>query len=274
MEYKLIAIDMDGTLLNGNNQISKVTMEAIKKAEEAGVYIVLATGRILKSAAYYASTLGLNKPIISCNGALAIDENKDVLFHYPMDGETIKEIVKAAEKEDIYFHFYDDEKFYSRHLVDEIMDFYSEATSEFKIDFIECDDFNKLVASEGFKAYKFLFIDNDQNKLERFREILERKSNITVSSSWENNIEATSKNVSKGHALIELGKILNIDPSEMIAIGDGENDSTMIEIAGLGVAMGNGSDSLKEKADFITLSNKEDGVAHVINKFILKQEMK
>lgn len=269
MKYKLLAIDMDGTLLNSNNEVSSRTRLALEKAKSKGVYVVLSTGRILKSAISYARILELKNPIIACNGAVVVDENEKIIHKRPIEMELVEKIAKIAMERKIYYHFYDETKFYSYIKVDEILKFYSEGNGYFNIDIHIFDSISEL-KDKNTNIYKFLFVDNDKNKLNSFRKELESLGNVSISSSWNNNLEAMGLNVSKGTALEELCKKLNIDPKEVIAIGDSENDISMIRFAGLGVAMGNGNDDVKKNADYITDTNDNDGVAKVIEKFILE----
>ena len=104
MKYKLIAIDMDGTLLNSENYISERTRQALIAAKEKGVHVVLSTGRILKSAIYYSKQLGLANPIVASTGGIMVDGESNVLFKSPLDKSSIKEAVKMADDEGIYCH--------------------------------------------------------------------------------------------------------------------------------------------------------------------------
>lgn len=269
LEYKLIAIDMDGTLLNSHNQVSERTQRAIRLAREKGVHIVLSTGRILKSAMYYSRALELNNPIIASNGAIIVDENSNIIYKRPIEKSLIGDIVTLARERNIYYHFYDESQFYSHIKVEEVLKFYSEGNDEMTIEMTLFNDINEIVMLEGLNVYKFLFIDYDRKKLYDLRKEIEKIENLQTSSSWSNNIEAMGKNVSKGEALKELCKGLNIKPEEVITIGDSENDLSMFEFAGLGVAMGNGDTAIKEKADYITETNDMDGVAKIIESFIL-----
>ncbi len=270
MKYKLVAIDMDGTLLNRTNQVSERTKKSIELAKEKGVHIILSTGRILKSALYYSETLGLKNPIIASNGAIIVDEASKIIFNKPIESNLVENIVNMARKNNIYYHFYDEVNFYSHVIDEEVLRFYNEGNSGMKIDIRLFDDIKEITQSKDINVYKFLFIDDNKDKLHKFRMELDELENITTSSSWANNIEAMSKNVSKGEALKELCHRLNVKSSEVIAIGDSENDLSMLKFAGLGVSMGNGDEKIKLKADYITDTNDKDGVAKVIENFVLE----
>lgn len=270
MKYKLVAIDMDGTLLNSENEISKRTIKAIKRAKEQGTHIVISTGRILKSALHYAELLNLRNPIVACNGAIIVDESQNIIYEKSLDKDKVRDIANLAKAEGVYCHFYDRTSFYSNVRSEEVLKLYNEGSTNMSIDVNVFQDIEEIMDIKDLSIYKFLFIDENKDKLQRLRHQLDELGDINTSSSWENNIEAMGLNVSKGEALKELCQTLKIKPEEVIAIGDSENDLSMLKFAGLGVAMGNSDESIKKYSDYVTSSNDEDGVAKVIEEFILK----
>lgn len=273
MKYKLIAIDMDGTLLNSNNEVSDRTRQALKRAMEQGVHVVLATGRLLKSALLYAENLELNNYIVACNGAVIADEFNDIVYKRYIDKNTAVEVMKLAKECGIYYHFYNEYDFYSNIYVEEVVNFYNSSASMFGKPGININIFDKvddILNNHDINVYKFMFIDDNMNKLSNFKKELNRFNDISMSTSWRNNLEIMSKEVSKGNGIKYLCEKLGIIPEEVITIGDNENDLSMISFAGLGVAMGNGEDIVKKNAKYITATNNEDGVAKVIEKFILE----
>lgn len=272
MSYKLVAIDMDGTLLNSKGSISDRTRQAIYDASKKGVYIVLATGRILKSAVNHAIELNLNRPIISSNGAVIVDENQNIIYQKPMKSQSVKKITEIGESENIYFHFYDDDSFYSNIYIEEVLNFYNSEESKKngnEIKFNVFDDVNEIIRNKDINVYKFLFLDDDRSKLDKLKVRLKDIQDISICSSWGNNLEVMDRDVSKGNGLKYLCNKLNISAENVIAIGDNENDISMLKYAGLGVAMGNGVEKAKSISDLITSTNDEDGVAKVIEKYIL-----
>lgn len=272
MKYKLIAIDMDGTLLNSKNIVSKENIEALHKAKEEGVYIILSTGRILCSALYYGQSIGLGDPIVACNGAIVSSGNgKNIFYDRSMEMGVNKKLIQLAEANNIYYHFYDRDTFYTREMKQEVFKFYDSKDSgpkEHKINIKVLEQPFKFL-EENPNIYKFVFIDNDKEKLINFRMKLKGIKGVEISSSWNNNIEIMSSGVSKGNGLKHLLKEFKIDESEIISIGDNENDMSMFKISGLSIAMENGEAYLKEKADVITDSNDKNGVAKAIDKYIL-----
>ncbi len=268
MKYKLVAIDMDGTLLNSDNQVSLETRQAIKSAEEKGIRVVISTGRLLESASAYGKMIGLNNPILACNGALIADENGKTLYKKTMDKESVRKIVNLARERDVYFHFYNERNLFSYTRVEEILAYYNPDKNNPAVELKLFEDINDLLSKEDLNIYKFLFIDYNQKKLKDLRAELSTIKNVETSSSWENNVEAMASNVTKGEALRNLCLDLDIRPDEVVAIGDSENDLSMFEFAGLSIAMGNGDGFIKSNAMYTTDTNDNDGVAKAFHKFI------
>lgn len=272
MKYKLIAIDMDGTLLNSNQEISKRNREALHRAKEQGVHIILTTGRILKSALYYSKLLNLSDPVISSNGAIISRSNgKDIIYKKPIEYSLSKKIMELLEENNAFYNFYDETTFYSKESTQEIAEqrkAYSTNTAKQGIG-IQIFKNPIKVLNDNPTIFKFIIIEEDKNKIINLREKLETIEGISVSSSWYNNIEIMREGVSKGSGLIHLCKNLNIDFSEIIAIGDNENDISMLKIAGLSVAMGNSEQVIRKYSDIVTDTNDKDGVAKVIEKYVL-----
>lgn len=272
MDYKIVAIDMDGTLLNSNGEVSVRTENAIHKAIDMGVNVVISTGRILRSAKVASKRLKLNNYIIACNGGIIVDKADNIIHSLPINLNSIEKIMYLGKKYNVYYHFYNEDSLFSNTYVQKIADYYNER--EHKLDIKIFKEPNEILNSKDMKIYKFLFLDNNLEKLDMLRNELNQVSTIEVSKSWLNNIEVMDQNASKGMGLQVLCKKLDISKDNVIAIGDNENDLSMIKFAGLGVSMGNASDLVKNQAKYITSTNDEDGVAKVIEKFILQTEMK
>lgn len=263
---------MDGTLLNDKHQVSDRTKLAIHKAKDKGIKVVLATGRILNSALQYGIDLDIGNPIVACNGAIIIDEKREIIYKRPMNKDIIEAVLDVGKQNDIYYHFYDEYGLYSNILVDEVIGFYRTTNSRLKdleLDINIFKDKGEILQRNDLNILKFMFIDNSLEKLYKVRNELDKLGVISTSSSWNNNIEVMDIDVSKGQALRYLSNQFKIDPKDIIAIGDNENDLSMLEFAGLGVAMGNSKDDIKAASDYTTATNNEDGVAKVIEKFIL-----
>lgn len=272
MDIKLVAIDMDGTLLNSKNQLTDRTRHAIERANKKGVKVVLATGRLLKSASYYADILNLDSYIAACNGALVVDGTRKEVMKKPIAKKKLEKVMEIGHDMSVYFHFYNEDTFFTRTYVKEIADYYSTSVGKFNdqsIDFSIYGDASEVLSTENLDVYKFLFIDENQDKLIELKKRLNEVEGISVSKSWSNNLEVMEEGVSKGRAMKYLSSLMDISPENIMAIGDNENDLPMLHFAGWGVAMGNGSSLVIESADYVTSTNDQDGVAKAIEKFVL-----
>lgn len=270
--YKMIAIDLDGTLLNSEKKISDHNKKALKWAMKKGVKIVICSGRIYAFASMYSREIGSKEPVIACNGAVikSIDTG-EVLFAEPLSTTDCLKVMELCHEEDIYFHFYIDDVMYAEKLERSALSIWKrnmELPEESRIGLQIVDDAGKILKSAKKPPIKLVAISDDARKLSRVRAKVEEIHSVDVTSSGSNNFEVVAKGISKGKALEFLSGKLGINKDEIIAIGDNENDSSMLQYAGLAVAMGNAERTIKDMADFITLTNEEDGVAEAIKKFI------
>ena len=274
MKYKMICTDMDGTLLNTNKEISDKTKETIKTAHEMGVHIVLSTGRMFNSANYYASMIDIKAPIISANGAFIRDRNKEeVIYKNVLGKENCIILLGILKKHKIHGHFHTPSALFSDKLVFSAKiydDMNKDLPEDNKIEInIIKDNWDEVFEKNEESIVKCIGIDEDVEKVKRAKIDMLKVNGVEVVSSYENNFEIMTKGVSKGRGVEILAAYYNIKPEEIICIGDNENDLSMIKFAGLGVAMGNAPHSIKKEADYVTDTNDNDGVAQVIEKFIL-----
>lgn len=274
MGYKLVCVDMDGTLLNTNKNISKRNLQAIEKAHELGVNIAICTGRIFTSANYYGELIGVKAPIIASNGAYIREpESNDAIYKSVLGLDNCCEILSVLKKYSIVPHFFTSDSIFTEELKYFSAYYNEENKNREKKHQISIEITKKW--EEIFKRYeteiiKVVAADDDKDKILAAKLEFKELNSFEVVSSHSNNFEVMSKNTSKGRAVKILSDFYNISPEEVICIGDNENDISMIEFAGLGVAMGNGEESVKTIADYITDTNDEDGVGKVIEKFIIK----
>ncbi|WAM32133.1 Cof-type HAD-IIB family hydrolase [Caldicellulosiruptor naganoensis] len=274
--YRLLAIDLDMTLLDREKKISQRNKTAITLAKRKGIHVVLCSGRILKGVLHFAKVLGLSDEIlIACNGAIIRDlkSNRDI-YYIGLDNDSSLEIAKICKANNIYYHYYYKDTMIAQRL-DYSSRFYYEKNKELpddeKIEIV-IDDSLETIKDCGNLITKFVIIDKDIEKVDHVRRQIEEKvGNIETTKSDVNILEVMKKGVNKRKALEFVCSYLNIDKKEVMAIGDNENDLQMIEFAGLGVAMENAIDSLKEIADYITDSYENDGVAKAIEKFVLEE---
>ena len=266
MEYKLVAVDMDGTLLTPQLEISKETVETINKVIEKGVIFTLSTGRMYLAAMPFAKMLNLDVPIITCNGALTkCSKTGKIYDERTIDREDSSKIISYCEKAGLSVSIYrEDDIFIKKN--SENLDIHMQLDHA-KPQVIE--DFHCLL--EG-SIIKIMFNSSNKYNLEQharnLHELYHEKLNFYFSLPYF--VEIVNKQANKRNALENIALKFNIKKEEIIAIGDNFNDMDMIEYAGLGVAMGNAPHYLKEVADFVTGCNDEDGVRYVLEKFILK----
>ncbi|GHH96815.1 Cof-type HAD-IIB family hydrolase [Neobacillus kokaensis] len=245
INIKLIALDMDGTLLRNNHEISEANRKAIKEAQEKGVKVVLSTGRSYQTCHPHADALGLDSYLVTVNGSEVWDENRQLIRRTVMKPEYIERMWGLAKQYKTSFWAINTE----RNWRDEMP-----------------EDLNSV------EWMKFGFHINDEAALKTIYEQLVEGDEFELSNSAPNNIEVNCKGINKARGLELVCSMLGIEMNNVMAVGDSLNDLIMIKEAGIGVAMGNAQDTLKQAADWITSSNEEDGVAKAIRKWVLKQE--
>lgn len=276
---KLIASDMDGTLLNNNHKIPKENVELIKFAKKHGIEFVVATGR-----AYYEALPALKAKNISCdvisfNGGIIYDKNGKIINITPMELKDLYYTIKILKSLDISYQLYTKNTIYTNSIETDITAYIDlirangeepnekhlreEAKNKLKLGHItEVENIELYINQENNPAIKVIGISNDISKLKNATELLSGNTNISVTSSGANNIEIMDKKATKGEALKIVCDIHNISLENTVAIGDNLNDQAMLEIVKYSIAMKNGNKALKEHAKYITdKTNTEGGVA-------------
>ncbi|MDD3894480.1 MAG: Cof-type HAD-IIB family hydrolase [Syntrophomonadaceae bacterium] len=269
MGIKLVAVDLDDTLLNSGLQISPECIAAINKVQEKGIIVTLATGRMFISALPYARQLESIKdiPVITYQGALVkCSLSGEELYYRPLKTDKAIEIMQYFKKSKVHFQAYFNDQLCMESLTEEGMEYSRLAGVEPVIikDLIE-------EASRQDTCKVLAVIENEKLLLDmelELRGIYTRDLYITRSKPCY--LEVMDPQANKGDALKVIAGHYGIDRKEVLAIGDSYNDMAMIEWAGIGVAMGNARKSVKETADYITTSNEEEGVAEALYRFILK----
>ncbi|HAW13314.1 MAG: Cof-type HAD-IIB family hydrolase [Bulleidia sp.] len=271
--YKIIACDLDETLISRDRSISKENIEAIQRAKQAGVRFVPATGRGYNSVRNELKTLGLydleNEYVISYNGG-AITENKDErVLHF--QGITFKEAqdlyIRGLSYDHICIHIYTPDQVWVRN-------FYPE-----EVEYLACrqpcteifgDDIEFLKEKEIVKA---IYMNTDYDYLRKIQsQITDLTMDLDVSFSSNRYMEFNRKGVSKGKGLHKLADLLGVDIRDTIAIGDNYNDLSMIKEAGLGVGVANTVEAMKKECDYITKADCDhSAIAEVINRFIFNE---
>ncbi|WP_425539649.1 Cof-type HAD-IIB family hydrolase [Microaceticoccus formicicus] len=264
MKIKAFATDLDGTLLY-KNEISQSNLKAIESLKESGVIPIFVTGRIYTSALYYAKKHGLNIPIIGCNGAVVANVEGEIISYNPIEDEVSMKIAELCNKNNLYYHFYDLNTFYSRVMRANRIKHLTKSMDEdilFQVDMMFSDNAIYRAIERGEGIAKFV-INVSEEKVEELFSSLDL-SKIEITKSGPHSIEIMKSGITKYKGLEILADYYDLNINQIAAIGDYDNDIPMIENAGYGIAMDNALESVKEHADYITLSNVDDGVSAAI----------
>lgn len=269
-KYKLVAIDCDNTLLDSKGFIPKENKKTIKYLQEKGVQFVIATGRNDILVADYIEELGIKAPVIGCNGASIRDLKTNQLYKFdPISHDALKSIFKYCTENKIDCKAFSMEKCYEntpeslKEMFPDIIKSYAKKLL-YSLDFKYIKDLNTIIGTD--EIIKVVIVDNDYDFVVKTREALNKIPDIDAFLSARDCIDIEYKNVSKGQGLKHYAELINIAQEDIVAIGDNENDISMIQYAGFGVAMENGEEKLKEIADYITCTNNEAGVSKALIK--------
>ena len=284
LKYKLLALDIDGTLLNSKHKITKNVNKALNKAKEKGTVVTLATGRFYGSALRVAKNAGVNAPIIANDGAQIQNVyTGDLIYFKPVELEIAQEIIRIIGRYPLELQvFTKDLRIYAgkgfrlKKFKNALMRRYLSVAGCYNYirDFVFAPVINAGNLENVLKIMEEppakLVVNGTAETMQEFKNILvkEFSGEISMTTAIENYIDILAYGVSKAHGLEILSEHLGISRENIIAAGDNYNDIEMLEYAGLGVAMGNAPDIVKDKADMITDSNDNDGLVKVIDKYI------
>ncbi len=275
MDIKLIALDLDGTTLRKGSILSDETKAALEEAIRKGVHVVIATGRTYASLPESIFEIEGLEYVITSNGAHITELiSGETIYSNCAESDAIEKVreLLVANKQFPIEVFTDGHAY-----IDEIV------YNDVKANGSDYMDANYIIRTRNPVPCVYDFMLEHKDAIEninihfrqfddkaRFKEVLNGYGGITVTSSMPHNIEIGGKTTSKATAIENLCQILNITPKHVMAVGDSPNDMAMIEASGLGIAMGNALDEVKAIADYVSLSNNEDGVAHAVRKFVLE----
>lgn len=265
MSYKLVAIDLDDTFINSKRQFTKRTKEAVNQVIKKGIPVVVATGRTYKGVSKYIKRLNLKSSIITCGGAFVVDRHGKIIHQSQVSHQQAKQVLEYAKSIGIHAQVY------------------------FGNDYVFCKHSDYAKIYEDFYGFPGVVIPNllehsdlttpkvlfiaEPEKIQQIKKEAEPLfPDLMVAISKPFYLEFNNPKANKGSALELLANRMGIRREEIIAIGDSEIDLSMIEYAGLGVAVENAIPSVKDKADFITYSNDDEGVAYVLEKFVLERK--
>ena len=265
---------MDGTLLNDKKTISERNLHAIKLAYAKGVRIAVCTGRIFTSADFFSDMLGVKSPVIASNGAYIIEKDRgEVVYEATLGVEKCKKLLTVFKKYDLYPHYYTSDTVFTEKLIYS-SSFYEKVNKTLpkdkQVKIVLVKDWNEIFQKYERSIFKGIAIDDNIEKIRKAKITLRDMDDFEVVSSNIDNFEVMNKGVSKGNSVKILADHYGINRAQVICIGDSENDLSMIKFAGLGVAMGNGDENVKDASKYITDTNNNDGVAKAIEKFVLE----
>lgn len=286
---QIIASDMDGTLLNDKMVISKRNAAAVKEAQKQGVHFIVSTGRAYDEVKPLITEAGFNCPMITLNGAFVLDEDGKEISAAPIPDSIAKKIMLTLKKNGLYFEVITAKGVCSDNKAKRIENFAELLAS------ISPDTPYKLavtLASARMELMNINYVDNymdlvddpktvigkivvfspeGQKVLGPIKDKLSKNDNLVITSSGPGNIEINHVNAQKGVALQAYADSLNIPMDNVMAIGDNNNDVSMLKAAGISYAMGNGSDEVKMLAKYITAPNTEDGAGIAIEEVLAKK---
>lgn len=289
--YKLIAIDLDGTLLNSYGQISNKNKNAIKKAKDNGIEVIIASGRHITSVKSFAKEINSENYSICGNGAILYDmKNDKILYNKFIAKEKILEIIETCEQNSIYYNIYTETEILTRTIEYSAL-FYKQENekinSKYQTNIKLVDDVYNFVKNNDSNNYiKVTIYDDNLSIFNRIIQKLRQINDIDVLDVGHmsrkmikvNNedieikyyyTEITKNDVNKWNAIKVLMNRLNILENEVVTIGDNVNDKEMLQNASLGIAMGNSAEYVKEYGNKVVADNNSDGVAEAIEEYVI-----
>lgn len=292
--YKLVAIDLDGTMLNKYGIITENTKNVIKKVQEKGVEVIIASGRPINSVKNFSKEINSQKYFISGNGAITYDiKNDKILYENILNKNKVLQVIKICEENSIYYNVYTENGIIAKNLNYNTLYYYKEninKSEENKTHINIVENIYDYIENRNEKILKIMICDGSKtifnSIMKKIREITDieildvsHMSRKIIKQGTEEialeyfYTEISAKDVDKWNALEKLIELMNITKEEVVTIGDNANDIKMLKNAGLGVAMGESAPYVKECANEVTTSNDNDGVAVILEKMFLDKNV-
>ena len=267
---KLIAMDLDDTLLNRKIEVSARNAQAIQKAEKAGIIVTLASGRIFTALQRFAEMLNLHAPLICLNGALVKDmETGKIYYKKPLNSLVANSILAYAKSKRYFVEALSEDQVVVREH-NEVTDYYTRLSG------LPTVAIGEKFFNQQQEIMKLLFITLNAKDLVPIAKDIKNhfQNSVTCVTSKENLLEIMEPNVDKWTGVKLAGDVLGIQPEEIMCIGDGLNDLSMVQNAGVGVAMANANPKVLKVAKWISTSNDKDGVALAIERILEMYKIK
>lgn len=261
-DVKLIALDLDGTLLNNEKNISNNNKKSLEEAIDNGLLISYASGRSLKSMESVLKEFTPNGPLITYNGVKIYDQNRNIIYHQLFSKNDSINVIKYSLNKNLTMIIWSNDKLYCSKMNDNIVRYASISGLIPNVLGFDFSNYNSVI---DFGIDKILIYE-DHELLVKVKEDLCFLGETTVEFSSPYYLEFYNKLASKGNGLIIVADYLNVSLDNVMAFGDQENDLSMLEIVKYPIIMGNSDDELKSRFKYVTKSNVDDGVAFIINK--------
>lgn len=265
--YRLVAIDLDDTLLDDNLEISPANRASIQRAREAGVVVTIATGRMYQSALPFARELGLDIPLITYQGALIKNAlTGETILHRPVPASLARRVLNAARAKGLHTNFYINDQLLMENLSSAGQNYARLARVEPQL----VPDLSQVLEADPTKV----LLIGDEAELDKLLPELKEtfQQELHITKSKPNFLEFIHPKATKGNAIVELARHFGVDLSQVIAIGDSYNDVEMLQVAGCAVVMGNAREEIKQWAHYVTTSNNDNGVAKALEELLFNRE--
>lgn len=270
MNYRMLVLDLDDTLLKDDRTVSELTRRRLLEAQQQGMIVVLASGRPTYAMQHLAKELCLAEYggyFISFNGArITSCADQHILLSVDISHAQMCKLFDLAQEHGVYIQTYTED-----HILVSKDNEYTQIEKEITgMDVIECADFKAEIPKTAVKAMMLEHPDRLKEVEKALRPVVENELYMTITKPFF--LEFMNPAVDKGKSLVTLAQHLNVPMKQVIAVGDSYNDISMIKAAGLGVAMGNAVEAVKQAADYETADNEHDGVARVVERFFLQKD--
>ena len=270
MTFKVIALDLDGTLLTPQKTILPESVLALQNARKSGAKVVIVTGRHHVAIHPFYQALELDTPAICCNGALLYDYlGKRVLASDPLLPDQARQLVALLDAHNVHGLVYAEEAMFNSESTGHITrtETWARSLPENQRPVFKHVDSLGAATHNVDKIWKFALTDSDIDKLKNFTQVVERKIGLTCEWSWHDQVDIAQTDNSKGKRLSQWVESQSLSMKDVIAFGDNFNDVSMLQSAGLGVAMGNASDEVKASANVVIGTNTESSIAKILNQY-------
>lgn len=273
MTYRIIALDLDGTLLNQQKQILPESLKVLADARAQGIKVAIVTGRHHVAIRPFYQALELDTPALCCNGTYTYDfHNTKVIDSNPLTKQQTMRVLQLLRQHKIQSLMYVDNAMTYEHKDDNIDRWYawSDRLPEAQRPTIYQVDSYERAAEEAQAIWKFATVANNDKQLYEFASVIEDELGLTCEFSWHNQMDIAQAGNNKGTLLKHWVTSQGLSMDNVVAFGDNFNDLSMLEMSGLGVAMANSADDIKARADLVTTDNENGGIADVIRQYVLK----